>query len=133
MDVQSRVQQLAYPVLPEKLHDIWQTILDTVEQPGLQHFKGVTILLHAKNLKTLIKGYTWMAMLAKFERHWLEKINSDYLSANFYYDLGKETCPKYTYLATQDPVDGTAEVLLWKKCCLQLLRMGQRWRKQSHV
>ena len=118
VDVQSRVQQLAYPVPPERLHDIWQTVLETVEQPGLQHFKGVTILLYAKNLKTLIKGSTWMAMLAKFDRHWRQKIKADYLSGEFYYDIGKEICPKYTYLATQDPVDGAAEILLWKRCCL---------------
>jgi hypothetical protein len=42
------VQQLVYPVPPERLHDIWQTVLETVEQPSLQHFKGVTILLYAK-------------------------------------------------------------------------------------
>ena len=45
-------------VPPDQLHDMWQTIQEIVEEAGLQQFKGVTILLHAKNLKTLIKDFT---------------------------------------------------------------------------
>ncbi|KAH6691812.1 hypothetical protein BKA61DRAFT_584821 [Leptodontidium sp. MPI-SDFR-AT-0119] len=86
--------------------------------PGLQH-KDVTILLHAKNLKTLTKGSTWGGMMTRMRKYWGEAVDEAYLSADFYFDIGKETCPRQTYLATEDVGNSLpAEILLWKKCCL---------------
>jgi hypothetical protein len=104
---------------PDQLHAVWETIQETIEQPGLQQFQDVTILLHAKNLKTLTKGSTWEGMMTRLRKYWGEAVDEAYLSADFYFDVGKETCPRQTYLATEDVGNSLpAEILLWKKCCL---------------
>ncbi|KAH7378898.1 hypothetical protein BKA64DRAFT_728089 [Cadophora sp. MPI-SDFR-AT-0126] len=41
------------------------------------------------------------------------------MPADFYFDVGKETCPRQTYLSTADVGNSLpAEIRLWKKCCL---------------
>jgi hypothetical protein len=46
-------------------------------------------------------------------------VNEAYISADFYFDVGKETCPRKTYLSTEDVGDSLPiEILLWKKYCL---------------
>ena len=119
VDVLPREQLLMHFVPPDQLHQMWQTIQETVEQPGLQQFKNVTILLHAKNLKTLTKDSTWDGMMTRFRNYWWSMADEAYSSADFYYDVGKEVCPSQTYLSTEDLGDSPpAEILLWKKCCL---------------
>jgi hypothetical protein len=119
VDVFSREQQLIHLVPPDALATVWDVIQQTIQQPGLQQFQGVTILLHAKNLKTLIKGTTWDDMMTRLQRYWGEVVNEEYMSADFYFDIGKETCPRQTYLRTVDVAESPpADVLLWKKCCL---------------
>ena len=119
IDALPREQLIMHFVPPDQLHAVWETIQETVEQPGLQQFKDVTILLHAKNLKTLTKGSTWEGMMTRLRKYWGEAVNEAYLSADFYFDVGKETCPRQTYLATEDVGNSLpAEILLWKKCCL---------------
>ena len=103
----------------DQLYSIWETILQTVEQPGLQQFKGVTILLHAKNLKSLTKDPTWASIITRFLKYWYSIVDDAYASADFFYDIRKETCPRQTYLSSNDPGNlPPAEVLLWKRCCL---------------
>ena len=119
VDALPREQRMMYFVPPDQLHTIWETILETIEQPGLQQFRDVTILLHAKNLKTLTKDCTWKGMMTRLQKYWGDVVDMAHMSADFYVDIGKETCPSQTYLPIQDlaglPV---AETLLWKKCCL---------------
>ena len=119
VDALPREQLLMHFVPPDQLHAVWETIQETIEQPGLQQFKDVTILLHAKNLKTLTKGSTWEGMMTRLRKYWGEVVDEAYVSADFYFDLGKETCPRQTYLSTEDVGNSLpAEILLWKKCCL---------------
>jgi hypothetical protein len=119
IDALPREQLLMHFVQPDPLHSIWETILQTVEEPGLQQFKGVTILLHAKNLKSLTKDPTWAGMMTRLLKYWGSIVDDVYASADFFYDIGKETCPRQTYLSSQGPGNlPPAEVLLWKKCCL---------------
>jgi hypothetical protein len=114
-----REQLLMHFVPPDQLHQMWQTIQETVEQPGLQQFKNVTLLLHAKNLKTLTKDWTWAGMMTRFRKCWWSMADEAYSSADFYYDIGKEVCLSQTCLSTEDLGDSPlAEILLWKKCCL---------------
>lgn len=120
IDALPREQLLMHFVPPEQLHDIWETIQQLVGEPGLQQYQGMKLLLHAKNLKTLMKGITWGAMMTRFRKNWGPIVDDRYMSADFFYDIGKETCPRQTYLSTTEfgnsPV---AEILLWKKCCLE--------------
>jgi hypothetical protein len=120
VDVLPREQRIMHFVQPDQLHAIWETIQETIQRPGLEQFKDVAILLHAKNLKTLTKGVTWDAMMTRLQKYWGEVVNETYMSAEFYFDVGKETCPSQTYLSTEDPGDSPpAQILLWKKCCLE--------------
>ncbi len=114
-----REQLLSYFVPPDQLQAMWETIVQTVSLPGLQQFKDVRLLLNAKNLKTLTKGRTWGDMVGCFQRYWTRGVNEAYISANIFYDIGKETCPRQTYLPTCN-TDGcmAAQTLLWKRCCL---------------
>jgi len=119
VDALPREQLLMHFIPPDQLHAVWETIQETVEQPGLQQFKDVTILLHAKNLKTLTKGSTWEGMMTRLQTYWGEVVDEAYMSDDFYFDVGKETCPRQTYLSTEDVGNSLpAEILLWKKCCL---------------
>ena len=103
----------------DQLYTIWETILETIEQPGLQQFRDITILLYTKNLKTLTKDYTQKGMMTRLQKYQGDIVDIAYMSADFYVDIRKETCPSQTYLPIQDlaglPV---AKTLLWKKCCL---------------
>lgn len=116
----ARVQLLQHPIQPEQLHRIWKTIEDLVEQPGLTQFKGITILLAAKNLKLITQATTWTGMISKLQRYWGNIANEAYCADQFYFDIGKETCPSQFSLHNKNIRDQPpAETLLWKKCCLE--------------
>ena len=103
----------------DQLHAVWETIQETIEQPSLQQFKDVTILLHAKNLKTLTKGSTWEGIMTCLRKYLGEVVDEAYMSADFYFDVGEETCLCQTYLSTEDIGNSLPiEILLWKKCYL---------------
>ena len=58
-------------------------------------------------------------MMTRLRKYWGEVVNEAYMSADFYFDVGKETCPRRTYLSTEDVGNSLpAEILLWKTCCL---------------
>jgi hypothetical protein len=62
----------------------------------------MAILLNAKNPKTLTKVSTWDGIMTRLRKYWREVDNKGYISANLYFDVGKETCPCQTYLSTED-------------------------------
>ncbi len=96
-----------------------ETIKSTVKHLGLQQFKDVTILLHAKNLKTLTKDSTQTAMTTRFKRYQLGVVDKAYISNDFYYNIRKETCLCYIYLLIENVASSPlAKILLQKKCCL---------------
>ena len=124
----AREQQLVYCLPPERLGDLWAGILDGTHKPGFHQFQDVTILLQAKNLKTMTKDDTWDRMVSRFERYWNYAIEERYAAKDVYIDIGKETCPRQASRAglgpcsgrdDQDPEDIPAETLLYKRCCLQ--------------
>lgn len=109
-------------LLPDQLHAVWQRIQELVQQPGLTQFQGVTILLHAKNLKTLISGPTWGKMLRRLHQYWELVVDESYMSSTFYFDIAKEMYPWQSYLAGQDTQGlPRAETLFWRRCCLESL------------
>ena len=119
---------------PDQLHIVWQRVQEIVEQPGLEQFRGVMILLHAKNLKTLIRGATWGQMMARLQRYWGIVIDESYLSPMLYFDIAKEVYPPQTYLPATDTQSlPVAETLLWKRCCLESLYSWLRAGDKANV
>jgi hypothetical protein len=115
-----REQLLMNFLEPDQLHVVWERVQELAQQPGLEQFKGVTILLHAKNLKTLIRGRTWGKMKARLDKYWSLVVNARYMLSKFYWDIGKETYPPQSYLsATDSSTLPPAETLFWKRCCLE--------------
>ncbi|KAH7111566.1 hypothetical protein EDB81DRAFT_894279 [Dactylonectria macrodidyma] len=125
----AREQQLVYYLPPEALADVWANILASAQEPGFQQFQDVTILLQAKNLKVLTKDVTWEKMVARFQKYWTHAIDESHITADLYFDVGKETCPQqasqvvhWSQLAAEvidDSTDKRAETLLYRRCCLE--------------
>jgi hypothetical protein len=125
----AREQQLVYCLPPEPLADLWADILDATQQAGFHQFQDVTILLQAKNLKTMTKDVTWAKMVTRFDQYWAHAIDEHYTTEDVYIDVGKETCPQQGSKVgpwphsggedNQDLEDVPAETLLYKRCCLQ--------------
>ena len=61
-DVTPRQQLLFHFLPPDSLHEMWQKILQAIERPGLQQFRGAFLFLQGKNLKCLTKDSTWGEM-----------------------------------------------------------------------
>lgn len=125
----AREQQLVYCLPPEPLADIWTGILSATQKPGFHQFQDVTILLQAKNLKTITKDTTWEKMASRFEEYWTNSVDESHVTTDFYIDVGKETCPRQISKVASwiQPVaeensgleEIQAETLLYKRCCLE--------------
>jgi hypothetical protein len=136
VDATAREQILSYFLPPDTLHQVWETVLQTIEQPGLHRFRGLQLLIQAKNLKTLTKDTTWHAMTQRFQQYWDHAVAEPYTTPRLFFDIGKETCP--SLWSSVMPVDGpagnsdanaTAQVLLWKRCCLDAYA---QWIQNAH-
>ncbi|KAM5360767.1 hypothetical protein BFJ70_g17257 [Fusarium oxysporum] len=69
--------------------------------------------------------------MARFWNYWTHAINEEYVTADFYFDVGKETCPQQASRATSIGDEGVlngdidnlactpAGALLYKRCYLQ--------------
>ncbi|KAL2810795.1 hypothetical protein BDW59DRAFT_155613, partial [Aspergillus cavernicola] len=125
VDSTAREQALFYFLQPDLLHEIWGSILETIQKPGLHQFQGIRILLQAKNLKTLTKDHSWQAMTDRFEEYWHHAIVEDYTTAEFYFDIAKEVCPSGTSRVAvqhdhaealpEQPQGSQPRTLLWKR------------------
>jgi hypothetical protein len=101
-----------------------------VQEAGFQQFRDVTLLLQVKNLKVLTKDTTWERILSRFQKHWAYAVDEAYVTDEFYFNIGKETCPQQaSHVAslkeatTAGPATqgqaAAAETLLYKRCCLE--------------
>ena len=121
----AREQQMFSFLRPETLRPIWETVLEAVRRPGYQQFDDVRIVLHAKNLKVLMKGVTWEGMMERFQRYWAGVIDETYITAELYLDVGREIYPPQASRVAVDPLgsqsqdDVVAETLVWKRCCME--------------
>ncbi|KAL9567494.1 hypothetical protein ACKAV7_008444 [Fusarium commune] len=135
----AREQQLVYYLPPEALADVWANITTTIQEPGFQQFRDVTILLQAKNLKVLTKDITWEKMMSRFEQYWTSAIDNSHTTTDLYFDVGKETCPQqpsqvvpWSQLAAgiiDNLPQEQAETLLYRRCCLEsyAFQVGNRY------
>ncbi|WAO97147.1 Hypothetical protein NCS54_01486100 [Fusarium falciforme] len=69
--------------------------------------------------------------MARFQSHWVNEIDDRYITADFYFDIGKETCPQQASQVASSvngrtgnaDADGfvsmPAGTLLYKRCCLR--------------
>lgn len=117
----AREQQLISFLRPETLHPIWDTVLETVRRPRYQQFCDVRILLHAKNLKVLMKDVTWEGMVERFQRYWTGVVDESYITTELYFDVGREIYPPQAsrVAESQSQDDVAAETLVWKRCCME--------------
>lgn len=122
----AREQQSMYYLPPETLEAVWTSILDKVQDPGFQHFRGLIILFQAKSWKVLTKDPTWNRMVERFQTYWVNAVDEIYVTDNSYFGIGKETCPQQASQVapsvvelTEDahpllPVNTPAETLLYR-------------------
>jgi hypothetical protein len=82
-----------YYLPPESLEAVWTSILDKVQQSGFRHFRDVTILLQAKNLKVLTKDVTWAQMMARFQSYWVNAVDDKYVTAELLLRYWKRDMP----------------------------------------
>jgi hypothetical protein len=114
---------------------MWQKILQAIERPGLQQFRGAFLFLQGKNLKCLTKDSTWGEMTSRFDEYWGGAIAESYMTSDTYFDVGKEVCPvqKSCVAGEREVEDGEddtlATTLVWKRCCLETYsEWMQGWR-----
>nr|KMM66544.1 hypothetical protein CPAG_02882 [Coccidioides posadasii RMSCC 3488] len=83
------VQEFHFSLQPAGLHHLWEHVQTTIQDPGLQHFQGLMLLLTAKNLKLSTQHATWSSTRDAFFRMWNQAVDGRYLTTSFY-DIGKE-------------------------------------------
>jgi hypothetical protein len=134
VDMMPRQQAIMNFVRPDELHAVWQKIQELIEQPGLQQFKGATILLDAKNLKCLITGRTWKKMIDCLRRYWGMAADESYITSSFFFDVAKETYPFPSYVFHTDTTNlAQPETLFWKRCCLESFYSWIRAGDEAHA
>ncbi|EAS27270.3 uncharacterized protein CIMG_13489 [Coccidioides immitis RS] len=63
---QLQVQKFHFSLQPAELHHLWKHMQITVQDPELQHFQRLTLLLTTKNLKLSTQHATWSSMCDAF-------------------------------------------------------------------
>lgn len=119
-------QSIGYHLQPEQLADIWEEVLETINNTdGLHDFREPEIFFTSKGTKLQFKtGPSKPTLLYAMDyfQSWLsEVVNLDYLGADrFYVDIGKEICASHSALVGQDVLaNRESHVYLWKRCCLE--------------
>ena len=104
------------------LGPIWEEILRFIgEEPGLGEFKGVMILLNAKNIKSATQARTLPLAWERFWNRFSEHVDEACLDPdNAFFDLAKEATPPDSYLPNQEiPFGKQPQVYMWRRCCLE--------------
>lgn len=119
-------QSIGYHLQPEHLDEIWHDVLQTINTtPGFGDFRDAELFVSAKGTKLQFKtGVSRPALkdaMDHFETYVRDVIDFDFLRTDrFYVDIGKEICPHASTVASQTQHrDDEAQVLLWKRCCLE--------------
>ncbi|EER22854.1 hypothetical protein CPC735_001700, partial [Coccidioides posadasii C735 delta SOWgp] len=113
---QPRVQEFHFSLQPAGLHHLWEHVQTTIQDPGLQHFQGLMLLLTAKNLKLSTQHATWSSTRDAFFRMWNQAVDGRYLTTSFY-DIGKEVVSPWSFLSHQEPTHAPC-TFIWRRCCL---------------
>ena len=124
----SRHQLIHHFLQPEVLEEVWNVILHTTEEPGMEDFRDVQLFMNGKNLKVLTKSQTWRGVWEPFF-HPMESNHRPRAPGRTqtWIDLGKETCASPSFLGHQDAGGQEAETYLWRPCCLE-----SYWRWSFH-
>ncbi|KAJ6041642.1 uncharacterized protein N7446_010480 [Penicillium canescens] len=118
--------QMSYFLPPQCLTQLWQYVLATVEQPGLQDFRDPQLLVEAKGIKLRFKSADtpsdMLAVIESFDRELHRVLNfSHVLHERLYADVGKETCPQGGIPQGDKGGDSSqeAQTYIWRRCCLR--------------
>jgi len=106
-------QMLHYILLPSGLHLVWNQLQDRLSSIGFHDLDLQTLLLNAKNMKTLFRSEDPGVLLQQFLHGWNFAIDDTYLVPNqTLIDIGKEVvASKHENMYPQ--------TYLWKTCCLK--------------
>ena len=120
-NVKSPQQLIHYFLQGEHLTEIWGRIQRLIQEPGLEDFAGVKIMMNAKNIKLLTKQPSLNAAWSRLMGQLAPVIDFDHLPADqLYVDLAKEICGTTSGLRGQDvDKECPASTLLWRTCCLR--------------
>lgn len=119
-------QSLMYHLRIDYLHEVWQTVLNTVQTTaGLADFREPQIFFTAKGTKMSFQNMpskpTWLDVMEHFESYLEQVIDLQFIEhERFYVDVGKEICANVSLLPEQHSQPGDeAQVYSWKRCCLE--------------
>lgn len=115
-----RSQAIHHFLQPEHLEAVWDIILHTIEEPGMQDFGEAQLFFNGKNLKLWTRSATWRGTWEPFFQRWDAAIDADHLDeTRVWIDLAKEVCPSSSFLPLADAGPQQAACLLWRPCCLE--------------
>lgn len=140
----AREQLLKYVLQAQHLDLLWTCILERIaENPGLSRFNSATLFAHAKNTKLEHMADDLTCAYERWEECWSTVADSQFYSKDrTYVDIAKQVTPEDSALPYDSiPNHCEAEVLLWKRCCLesyvrtsiQLLEDGKRARGSPRI
>ncbi|EFW15480.1 conserved hypothetical protein [Coccidioides posadasii str. Silveira] len=86
---QPQVQEFHFLLQPAELHHLWKHVQIIIQDPGLQHFQRLMLLLTAKNLKLSTQHAIWSSTRDAFFCMWNQAMDGRYLTTSFY-NIGKE-------------------------------------------
>ena len=75
----SRHQHIGHFLYAEILEEVWDIIISTVEEDGLQDLQDVTVFFTGKNLKALTKRRRLHDVWHDFFFQWDQAVNSRYI------------------------------------------------------
>nr|KMM69776.1 hypothetical protein CPAG_06090 [Coccidioides posadasii RMSCC 3488] len=86
---QSQVQEFYFSLQSAELHHLWKHVQTIIQDPGLQHFQRLMLLLTAKNLKLSTQHAIWSSTCDAFFHMWNQAVDGHYLTTSFY-NIGKK-------------------------------------------
>ena len=116
-------QALGYQLPPEQLSELWAGVHEELDEDGsMRDFREPMLFFSAKNTKLAFKRPSLQAAMHNFAQ-WLETVidRARLVPNQFFIDIGKEVCPSPhgTRAAAHSQMDERAQVLLWRRCCLE--------------
>lgn len=119
-------QGIAYHIQPGYLREIWDVVLETVNNtPDLADFREPQLFFTAKGTKLAFQGSssrpTLLDIMEHYESYLQPLLDMSFVDLDrFYVDIGKEICPEVSHLPGQTRnVGEEAQVYSWKRCCLE--------------
>jgi hypothetical protein len=125
----ARDQQLRHTIQAQYLDQLWNCILETIdENPAFHRFRGATLFMHAKNTKLAFMDTSLTAAFDSWKAQWSSATDPQFYNKDrTFVDLAKQTTSEDHALPyDRVPDNHEAEVYLWKKCCLDAYSKTRR-------